>query len=47
MLPELHEDNDEFVLNTKAISTGGQFKLRRNRQKPTKAEMLVENFNMK
>ena len=47
MLPELHEDNDEFVLNTKGTSSGGQFKLRRSRQKPSKAEVLAENFNMK
>ena len=46
-LPELHEDNDEFVLNTKAIPSSGQFKLRRSRHKPTKAEVLAENFNMK
>ena len=47
MLPELHEDNDEFVLNTKTTGGAGSFKLRRNRQKPTKAEMLAENFNMR
>lgn len=48
MLPELHEDNDEFVLNTKTTGDrGGSFKLRRSRQKPTKAEMLAENFNMR
>ena len=47
MLPELHEDNDEFVLNTKATGGAGSFKLRRSRQKPTKAEMLAENFNMR
>lgn len=46
MLPELHEDNDEFILNTKG-APGGRFKLRRSRQKPTKAEVLAENFNMK
>lgn len=47
MLPELHEDNDEFVLNTKTTGGAGNFKLRRSRQKPTKAEMLAENFNMR
>lgn len=47
MLPELHEDNDEFVLNTKSTCGTGNFKLRRSRQKPTKSEMLAENFNMK
>lgn len=46
VLPELHEDNDEFVVNTKTIGAGN-FKLRRGRQKPTKAEMLAENFNMR
>jgi hypothetical protein len=47
MLPELHDDNNEFVLNTKAVSTCGSFKLRRGRQKLTKTEMLAENFNMR
>jgi hypothetical protein len=47
MLPEIHEDNDEFVLNTKTTGGAGSFKLRRSRQKPTKAEMLAENFNMR
>ena len=47
MLPELHEDNDEFVLNTKTTGGVNSFKLRRSRQKPTKAEMLAENFNMR
>ena len=47
VLPELHEDNDEFVLNTKAIPSSGQFKLRRGRQKQSKAEVLAENFNMR
>jgi len=46
-LPEIHEDNDEFVLNTKTIPSSGQFKLRRGRQKQTKAEVLAENFGLR
>jgi hypothetical protein len=45
LLPEIHEDNDEFSRNSRGA--GGGFRLRRSRKKPTKAEMLVENFNMK
>ena len=47
MLPELHEDNDEFVMNTSNNSSVGHFKLRRNKKKPSKAEVLAENFGMK
>ena len=46
-LPELHEDNDEFVMNTSNNSSVGHFKLRRNKKKPSKAEVLAENFGMK
>ena len=45
LLPEIHEDNDEFSSNSR--NAGGGFRLRRGRKKPTKAEMLVENFNMR
>ncbi len=46
ILPELHEDNDDFLLNQQSIPSSSQFTLRRTKQ-PTKKEILTENFNMK
>lgn len=47
ILPELHEDNDDFILNNKSIPSGTTYKLRRNRQKQTKNEILSETFKIK
>ena len=44
-LPELHDDNDEFVLNTQIIPSA-KFKLRK-KSKQTKSEILNEKFNLK
>lgn len=46
VLPELHEDNDDFVLNNNSIPSANKFKLRRQKIK-TKASVLAENFNFK
>ena len=46
-LPELHEDNDEFILNNKSIPSAAKFKLKRSQQKQSKTEVLSETFNMK
>ena len=46
-LPEIHEDNTDFLLNTKAIPSSSQFKLRRGRQKQSKKDVLAEAFNLK
>ena len=43
-LPELHEDNDEFTINNKALST--KFKLRRGNKKQSKADILSSTFNL-
>lgn len=43
-LPELHEDNDEFTINNKAISS--KFKLRRGNKKKSKADILSSTFNL-
>lgn len=43
-LPELHEDNDEFTINNKAISS--KFKLRRGNKKQSKAAILSSTFNL-
>lgn len=45
ILPELHEDNENFVLDTGAAVAGGHLKLRR-KPKPTKAQILSNKFNM-
>jgi ABC-type uncharacterized transport system YnjBCD ATPase subunit len=43
-LPELHEDNDDFILNNKTIPTiSNKHKMK---QKPSKSTLLSENFNM-
>ena len=43
-LPELHEDNDDFILNNKTIpNTMNKYKMK---QKPLKSTLLSENFNM-
>lgn len=46
-LPELHEDNDEFILNNKSIPSATKFKLKRSQQKQSKSEILSEAFNVK
>ena len=43
-LPELHEDNDEFTINNKALSS--KFKLRRGNKKQSKADILSNTFNL-
>ena len=43
-LPELHEDNDDFILNNKTIpNTMNKYKMK---QKPLKSTLLSGNFNM-
>ena len=44
-LPELHEDNDDFVINGR--NNSGKYKLRRSTKKQTKNEILMNTFNMK
>lgn len=44
-LPELHEDNDDFIINNKGGT--GKYKLRRSTKPKTKSEILMNNFNMK
>ena len=46
VLPELHEDNDDYVFNCATISTSNKFKIRR-KTKQTKTDILSETFNMK
>lgn len=46
ILPELHEDNDEHILCNRKLSSSNNFSLK-TRQNISKAELLVENFNLK
>ena len=46
VLPELHEDNDDYVFNCATISTSNKFKIRR-KTKQTKTDIMTETFNMK
>lgn len=46
VLPELHEDNDEFVLNNNSIPSANKFKLRRH-QKQSKSSALAASFKLK
>jgi len=44
-LPELHEDNDDFVLSNKSIPSASKYKLRR-KTKQSKTEIMNKNFNV-
>lgn len=46
ILPELHEDNDDYMFNSSTIATSNKFKLRR-KTKQTKTDILSETFNLK
>ena len=47
ILPELHEDNDEFVLNNNSIPSASNYRLSSSKKHQTKAEVLVSKFNLK
>jgi hypothetical protein len=57
ILPELHEDNDEFIMNiyggvkaTQAAQTGGIYKVKRQSEKtqgPTKNSIMRDKFGLK
>lgn len=46
ILPELHDDNDDFILNNKIIPSNNNYQLksRMQRKKPTKSSILNEKF---
>jgi hypothetical protein len=48
ILPELHDDNDEFILNSKIIPSNNNYQLksRMNRKKTNKNTILNEKFGM-
>ena len=45
-LPELHEDNDDYVLSSKSIPSANKFKIKKNQKNQTKIDILQETFNM-
>jgi len=46
-LPELHQDNDDFIINHNSIPSASKYKLRRNVNKQTKNSIVNENFGNK
>ena len=46
ILPELHEDNDDFILNNKIIPSNYQVKTRLQRKKQNKNSILNEKFGV-
>jgi hypothetical protein len=46
ILPELHEDNDDFILNNKIIPSNYQVKTRLQRKKQNKTSILNEKFGI-
>ena len=46
-LPELHQDNDDFIINNNSIPSASKYKLRRNNNKQSKNDILNEKFGVK
>ena len=46
ILPELHEDNDDFLLNNKSIPCNNGLRIKRNKTVVTKSDILNENFGI-
>ena len=46
VLPELHEDTEDFILNSNAIPSSNKFTLKKT-NKQSKAQILNNNFNLK
>ena len=48
VLPELHEDNDEFIINNKIIPSSNQIQIKKKilRKPVNKSEILQEHFGM-
>tara|TARA_Y100001958_G_C21245945_1_gene575995 strand:- start:990 stop:1970 length:981 start_codon:yes stop_codon:yes gene_type:complete len=45
VLPELHEDNEDFILNTHSIPSSSKYTLRK-KPKKTQSQIMSENFNL-
>jgi len=45
IMPELHEDNDDFIINNKIIPSN-TYQIRKNLKKQTKTNILSERFGL-
>lgn len=45
-LPELHQDNDDFIINSNSIPSASKYKIKRN-SKQSKSSIVSENFGIK
>ena len=45
-LPELHEDNDDFLLNNKIGNTTSRYKIKKSQNIQTKSSIMQEQFNI-
>ena len=46
ILPELHEDNDEFIINNKIIPTASNYQVKRKLKSTSNKVLSTENFGM-
>jgi len=46
ILPELHDDNDDFMINNTSIPAANKFQLRRKSKTQTKTNILNQHFNI-
>lgn len=46
VLPELHEDNDEFLLSSKSVNANANLKLKRTKGSTSKINSLSESFGL-
>ena len=47
LLPELHDDSDDFLLNYQNISSGHKYNLQSNDLLKNKSDILNKQFNLK
>jgi len=45
-LPEFYEDNDDNLITSNSVSSNNKFKMRRANNKPSKNEIMCNNFNI-
>ena len=47
VLPELHEENNDFIINKETISSSSTYHIKRKSTKPnSKSDILNNNFGM-
>tara|TARA_Y100000389_G_C17436564_1_gene505910 strand:- start:184 stop:1143 length:960 start_codon:yes stop_codon:yes gene_type:complete len=45
-LPEIHEDNDDYLLSAKSMSATSKYRLRRSTNKPSKNDIISNTFKL-